>query len=255
MQGKVAFAAFTSVDRAMLKESRRHSVPLDRCPAAKEAVPDEVPVTRAPPLCYVADDEQGICNMISYTIREQGIATAEFQSAAPLLAAVAKSEPDLIFLDLSLEGSDAVEALRGLALLGYRGKVQLISGRDRQLLNEINQIGQRRSLDMLPILPKPFRLDAVRNLIADLDLATPRADPQSQDLVRSVSRDHQAESPPAPSVQLADALANDWLEFWYQPIVTLRTNGLAGAELLARVRHPEHGVLPPSAFLPNADVG
>jgi EAL domain-containing protein (putative c-di-GMP-specific phosphodiesterase class I) len=36
--------------------------------------------------------------------------------------------------------------------------------------------------------------------------------------------------------------------------MNLQTNSLGGAELLARVRHPKYGVLPPSAFLPNADV-
>jgi len=51
---------------------------------------------------------------------------------------------------------------------------------------------------------------------------------------------------------LADVLANDWLELWYQPKVELRTQRLAGAEALARARHPERGVLNPGAFLPNA---
>jgi len=149
-----------------------------------------------------------------------------------------------------LEKSDAVEVLRGLDLLRYRGKVQLISGRDSKILDEINQIGQRHSLDMLPVLSKPFRLDAIRNLVTNLDLS---ALSQTPDRVKS--RDHQAQSAPIASVQLAEALSKDWLEFRYQPIADLRTNCIAGAELLARVRHPKYGVLTPSAFLPNADLG
>jgi EAL domain-containing protein (putative c-di-GMP-specific phosphodiesterase class I) len=61
---------------------------------------------------------------------------------------------------------------------------------------------------------------------------------------------------PAPSggatVTLAEVLANDWLELWYQPKIELRSQHLAGAEALARARHPKHGVLNPGAFLPNA---
>jgi EAL domain-containing protein (putative c-di-GMP-specific phosphodiesterase class I)/CheY-like chemotaxis protein len=238
----------------MLNEPTRHSVPLDRCLDANEPASDPVSATRATPLCYIADDEQGICNMISHTIREQNIVTMEFRSATPLLDAVAKSAPDLIFLDLSLEGSDAVDALRGLDLLGYRGKVQLISGRYSKFLNEVNQVGQRHSLDMLPVLSKPFRRAAIRNLIADLDLVAPRDPIQRQASDRRVFRDHRAQGAPASSVGLAEALSNDWLEFWYQPIMDLRSNCIAGAELLARVRHPRYGVLPPSAFLPNADA-
>jgi len=54
------------------------------------------------------------------------------------------------------------------------------------------------------------------------------------------------------AVTLAEVLANDWLELWYQPKVELRSKRLAGAEALARARHPERGVLSPAAFLPNA---
>jgi len=54
------------------------------------------------------------------------------------------------------------------------------------------------------------------------------------------------------TVTLGEVLANDWLELWYQPKVELRSRHLAGAEALARARHPELGILNPSAFLPNA---
>ncbi|HEY4773569.1 MAG TPA: EAL domain-containing protein [Xanthobacteraceae bacterium] len=55
-----------------------------------------------------------------------------------------------------------------------------------------------------------------------------------------------------PIVTLAGALKHGWLEVWYQPKIALRDNRLIGAEALIRVRHPELGVLGPSAFLPEA---
>jgi EAL domain-containing protein (putative c-di-GMP-specific phosphodiesterase class I) len=61
------------------------------------------------------------------------------------------------------------------------------------------------------------------------------------------------ESPRLPKVDLREALERNWLELWYQPKLDLRRRaGLAGAEGLARVRHPEHGVVPPAAFIPGA---
>jgi EAL domain-containing protein (putative c-di-GMP-specific phosphodiesterase class I) len=54
------------------------------------------------------------------------------------------------------------------------------------------------------------------------------------------------------SVTLADVLENDWLELWYQPKIDLRSLHLAGAEALARARHPKRGLLSPGEFLPNA---
>lgn len=53
-------------------------------------------------------------------------------------------------------------------------------------------------------------------------------------------------------VTLADVLARGWLELWYQPKIELKSMRLAGAEGLARARHPKRGVLAPGVFLPGA---
>lgn len=50
-------------------------------------------------------------------------------------------------------------------------------------------------------------------------------------------------------VDIDEALRNNWLEMWYQPKIDLRQKCLAGAEALARIRHPDHGVLLPAKFL------
>jgi EAL domain-containing protein (putative c-di-GMP-specific phosphodiesterase class I) len=54
-------------------------------------------------------------------------------------------------------------------------------------------------------------------------------------------------------VTLADVLANDWFELFYQPKIDLKTMRLVGAEALVRARHPTRGVLAPGVFLPGAD--
>ena len=54
-------------------------------------------------------------------------------------------------------------------------------------------------------------------------------------------------------IDLAEALRNNWFEIWYQPKIDLKRKCLAGAEALARIRHPSLGVLWPATFLPGAD--
>lgn len=54
-------------------------------------------------------------------------------------------------------------------------------------------------------------------------------------------------------VAVDDALRNDWLEIWYQPKIDLKRKCLAGAEALARIRHPQEGMLWPESFLPGID--
>src|SRR5690242_8715277 len=59
-------------------------------------------------------------------------------------------------------------------------------------------------------------------------------------------------APPA-SIAIEEALQNNWLELWYQPKIDLRRKCLAGAEALARIRHPQEGMLWPEDFLPDTD--
>jgi EAL domain-containing protein (putative c-di-GMP-specific phosphodiesterase class I) len=57
-----------------------------------------------------------------------------------------------------------------------------------------------------------------------------------------------------PRIEIAEALRNNWFEVWYQPKIDLKRKCLAGAEALARIRHPELGVLLPGSFLPDVTV-
>jgi EAL domain-containing protein (putative c-di-GMP-specific phosphodiesterase class I) len=85
---------------------------------------------------------------------------------------------------------------------------------------------------MLPVLNKPFETGVIMKILQDQKLGQGTA--------------------LAGRVDLGEALAKQWIEFWYQPKIHLRKKQLIGVEAFARVRHPEHGVLPPEAFIPAA---
>jgi EAL domain-containing protein (putative c-di-GMP-specific phosphodiesterase class I)/CheY-like chemotaxis protein len=193
------------------------------------------------PLCFVVDDEPGICHFICATLDDLGVETASFGNVSQLFEGLKQRSPDLIFLDVSLERSDAVDAIRGLSELNFGGVIQLISGLDQALLADVRRVGEERSLRMLSPLRKPFGVDAVRAIVGEqrLDNCSP-ADPS-------------ARQPAAQTVTLADALRQNWVEFWYQPKIELRTRRLVGVEALARIRRPDGVVLMPGQFLPQAD--
>jgi EAL domain-containing protein (putative c-di-GMP-specific phosphodiesterase class I) len=85
---------------------------------------------------------------------------------------------------------------------------------------------------MLPALKKPFDINTVIRILQEQRLGDPPA--------------------MAARIDLDEALKNNWIEFWYQPKIDLRRKQLVGVEAFARARHPEHGVLPPGAFMPGA---
>jgi EAL domain-containing protein (putative c-di-GMP-specific phosphodiesterase class I) len=183
--------------------------------------------------CLIVDDEKAIRSVIARSLRKMMIMTEECGDASSAIATLKRHTPDLIFLDVSLERSDAIEVIRGLGDMQFRGYVQLMSGRDLPLLQEIKRVGERYSLKMLSVLQKPFRGDAVPNILREAGIS--------------------GNTPSGLRVGLFDALCAGWIDLSYQPKIKLRGMTLAGAEVLARVVHPEHGVIAPREYLQGAD--
>jgi EAL domain-containing protein (putative c-di-GMP-specific phosphodiesterase class I)/CheY-like chemotaxis protein len=185
------------------------------------------------PLCFVVDGDSSIRHFLSLILHGTGIDTEEFADGNTLLAALNRRTPDIIFLNIALESAEAIESVVALGKRGYSGYVQLMSGRGSAVLGHVKSIGDQHRLLMLPSLKKPFETGAVLKILQDLKFGEPPA--------------------VAARIDLHDALANDWIEFWYQPKIDLRKKQLVGAEAFARVRHPQNGVLMPGAFMPGAD--
>ena len=184
------------------------------------------------PLCYVVDEEPSIRHFLSLVLHGSGIDTVEFPDGAALRAAVEKRMPVLVFHNISLDSADAIELVVALGKSGYRGAVQLMSNRGAAVLEHVKGIGVQHKLNMLPVLKKPFETEAIVKVLRELKLGMPPA--------------------VASRIDLDEAIRNDWIEFWYQPKIDLRKKQLAGAEAYARVRHPQHGVVLPEAFMPGA---
>jgi EAL domain-containing protein (putative c-di-GMP-specific phosphodiesterase class I) len=187
---------------------------------------------RRAPLAFVVDGESGIRHFVSLVLQSSGVDTVEFTDSAELRTTCGMRPPDLVLLDVGVDIRDALASIEALSKSGCRGAVQLMSARGLAVLETTRQAGEQYGLRMLPVLKKPFETLALQNILRDLKLgnATP-ADVQ---------------------IKLAEALNNNWIEFWYQPKVDLRKKQLAGVEAVGHARHPQHGVLSPGSFMPTA---
>ncbi len=184
------------------------------------------------PLCFVVDADGSIRHFLSLVLHGAGIDTEEFADGPSFRAAIGRRMPDLVFLNIALESADAIECLVTLGKKNYSGYVQLMSSRGSAVLEHVKSIGQQHRLQMLAPLKKPFETGAVLTILQELRLGHAPAQ--------------------AARVDLAEALHNNWIEFWYQPKIDLRKKQLVGVEAFARVRHPQNGVLMPGAFMPGA---
>ena len=200
-------------------------------PAARQENPPVADV-------FVIDDEEGICRFVSIALGNLGLKAESYHTAPQAVAALERGHPEIVFLDIALEGSDAIDVLRVLGEKRYAGVVQLMSGSNTDLRDDVRRIGARHGLIMRSPLQKPFRTEAIRQAVTSAHF-----DGQPETTVTL-----------SPTVRLSldDLLAKGWLELWYQPKIDLRTKTMVGAEGLIRCRHPIHGVLAPDSFLPGA---
>jgi EAL domain-containing protein (putative c-di-GMP-specific phosphodiesterase class I) len=195
----------------------------------------EAPGEAGAPLCFVVDTDASIRHFLSLVLHGSGIDTEELPDGQAVRPALTQHQPKLVFLNIALESADAIECILALSRASYTGAVQLMSNRGSAVLAHVKSIGEQHHLRMLPVLKKPFETSVVLKILQELRLGEPPA--------------------VAGRVDLRDALRNHWIEFWYQPKIDLRKKQLIGVEAFSRARHPQDGVLMPSAFMPGASDG
>ena len=186
----------------------------------------------------VFDDQAEIGALAVTRLIQLGFDAKSVTERSAFLAMAESWQPELIVLDLSLGDGDAIELFELLNEQAFSGHVILMSGHSVTVLDHARQLGEDLGMSIAGVLKKPFRQRDLRALVASL--GGPSARP----------RLHRPDNP-NPAL-LREALDKNWLEFWYQPKVDLKTGLIVGAESLARVRHPDQGILAPGAFLQQA---
>jgi EAL domain-containing protein (putative c-di-GMP-specific phosphodiesterase class I)/CheY-like chemotaxis protein len=195
-----------------------------------------------PQRAFVVDDEAQAGAVVSKMLTSSGFEARAFTGPLPFLAEVKSQQPDMVVLDLALGRTDAVEVIRHLEVIKYKGRVLLISGRDAATLEEIRKVGLRHGLAMLPSLRKPFRLADLQNALAAA-AETQHAEGGGQKKPAKAATDKIR-------IDLEQALRERWLELWYQPKIELKSLLICGAEGLLRARHPDYGIVEAERILP-----
>jgi ActR/RegA family two-component response regulator len=116
---------------------------------------------------FVLDDDRQTTALVCQALRACGFVPHLFTNLSSFLAALEVASPEIVMLDFSLGQSDAVNVIRHLEVLKYKGKVLFFGSHDEAILIEITQIGKRHGLAMLPPLKKPSRpADFMTSLVA-----------------------------------------------------------------------------------------
>ena len=88
---------------------------------------------------------------------------------------------------------------------------------------------------------------------ADLALYRAKSDGRGVYRLFHAKMDAQMQARRLLELDLRQALQCGQLEVFYQPLISLHDHAVAGFEALLRWRHPQHGLVPPSEFIPLAE--
>lgn len=195
------------------------------------------------PCVLLVDDDEFQLEFVGDMLRDLGVtevltATGGYQGLA--LYDVLECKPDLLLCDLDMPDMDGIEFLRHLAERAYRGGIGVLSGREADLRKAADNLVRAYKLDLLGVMEKPARAEALRVILTQIDQTRPR------------QADFAAQSPLSPE-ELRAGLESGRIEVYFQPKVALFGRRMVGVECLARWRHPERGLLGPHTFITVAE--
>jgi len=186
----------------------------------------------------ILDDDTFLLDLMSDMLIGQGVSDIRALSDGHLaLATLQERSPDILLCDLNMPDIDGIEFIRQLAKQGYAGEIIVMSSANMVVLRAAESLAVAHGLKFISVLPKPFD---TRSLVAALSRSE-RYNPAH------VAHENPIE--PLKTEELRAGLNSGCITLEYQPKVATRGRKVLDVECLARWRHPERGVLPPSAFI------
>ena len=218
------------------------SPPMDIVITAEQSKVDAVkaatPITLKPNLhVVVLEDDRIDMEIVCTSLRKFGIThISTCTDGNQALAVVRTYEPDIIICDLNMPGMDGISFLRFAAEHNFSGGVVILSSVDRSVMKAAENLVKAYGLHLLASLRKPLNENEMLEALAKQAPSHIEHHRMSKVAVLSLQ-------------ELQKGFADDCVEVFYQPKISIATKRVIGAECLARWRHPVRGLLGPAAFI------
>ena len=194
----------------------------------------------------ILDDDLAFGRMMQDIAATAGIPSQHIARSDEFFEAVQVWKPTNIATDLQMPGMDGVKVMEELARLGCTAELIILSGVDERVLDAAARTAKSFGLKIVGVLSKPFTPRAL------LGLLSTSYDEEGPSNERIGTNDTQGAMMSVDD--LRQAIDQGYLQAFYQPKVDCTNHCLLGFEALARVVHPQRGVLYPDTFIPVAEA-
>ena len=117
---------------------------------------------------FVLDDDDFSHEIIAASLKEVGISTIyaanNGEDALRQLSEMAV-EPDVLICDILMPDMDGMDFLNALQKLNYQGKVLLVSGIAKDVLEIAENVVKTDGINIIGAFVKPIKLDELRKAI------------------------------------------------------------------------------------------
>jgi len=111
------------------------------------------------------DDTPDSAELVVRCARKCGYEAMSLSVIADMADLVARWQPDVLTLDLSMPEMDGIGLLSLLREAGFCGDIVIISGQDEKLRRAAGKIAAEKGMRVLAELPKPLELSQLRALL------------------------------------------------------------------------------------------
>jgi two-component system response regulator (stage 0 sporulation protein F) len=110
----------------------------------------------------IVDDEEDVREFAANFFRKRKIEVITVSSGEEALISVEKEKPDLILLDIKMNGMDGVETLRRIKEMDKNAKAIMVTGKKPE---ENNSFDTCRELGALDYIHKPLQLEELERIV------------------------------------------------------------------------------------------
>jgi EAL domain-containing protein (putative c-di-GMP-specific phosphodiesterase class I)/CheY-like chemotaxis protein len=143
---------------------------------------------------------------------------------------------DISFIDLNMPKMDGIELVRHLANNDCQTAIVLTSALGSALLLSVETMSKAYGVNLLGTFEKPATPEVLQQLIDSYQPPAVRQAKKSQ--------------PVFTLQEIRDGITAGQFEPFFQPKVELATGKVKAVEAFVRWRHPQHGLVTPTAFIP-----